>query len=250
MDSPQEAGFKPPYLSFQTFWSFLDELVARPLPGKLDRSVMRRKSGSDQANLAAALKSFNLIDESWTVTGLNDFSKTDEEGRVRWLALQIREHYAAQMKVSEGNGTEQQLRESFKEAFGLESSDTVRKAMTFFLHATKKAGIETSHYFPSTRSGSGAPGTAKPRRPSSRRSKPAADDAKKTEPDQRTADRDAAHEHRDVTLGSAGSVSIDVRVKWLDLSDDQFTKLRKLIKDIEALGQSGEDRNEEDEEAT
>ena len=44
------------------------------------------------------------------------------------------------------------------------------------------------------------------------------------------------YEQRDVTLGAAGSVSIIVNVRWLDLSDDQFTKLRKLIKDIEALG--------------
>lgn len=244
MDPTQEVGFRPPYLSFQTFWSFLEELVSRPLPGKLDRSVMRKKSGSDQANLAVALKSFGLIDESWTVTGLNDLSKTDETGRTQWLAMQIREHYAAQMKVSDGNGTEQQLRDSFKEAFGLESADTVRKAMTFFLHATKKVGIETSHYFPSTRSGSGAPGTPKPRRASSRR-KPASDNARKPEPDTGAADV-AAHEHRNVTLGTAGTVSIDVKVKWLDLSDDQFTKLRKLIKDIEALGQSGDDPDEED----
>ncbi len=244
MDSTQEAGFRPPYLSFQTFWSFLEELVSRPLPGKLDRSVMRKKSGSDQANLAVALKSFGLIDESWTVTGLNALSKTDEAGRVKWLALQIREHYAPQMEVSDDNGTEQQLRDSFKEAFGLESADTVRKAMTFFLHATKKAGIETSHYFPSTRSGSGAPGTPKPRRASSRR-KPPADDAKKDAPDAAAADV-FTHEHRDVTLGTAGTVSIDVKVKWLDLSDKQFTDLRKLIQGIEALGQSGDDHNEED----
>jgi hypothetical protein len=77
--------------------------------------------------------------------------------------------------TDEDNGTEQQLRESFKEAFGLESPDTIRKAMTFFLHAARKAGIETSHYFPSTRGGSGAPGTAKPRRPATRRRQPPAD---------------------------------------------------------------------------
>jgi len=53
-----------------------------------------------------------------------------------------------------------------------------------------------------------------------------------------------------VTLGLAGTVSITVNVKWLDLSDDQFTKLRKLIKDIQALGASGEARDKEDAEVT
>jgi hypothetical protein len=237
VDSTQETGFRPPYLSFQTFWSFLEDLVSRPLPGKLDRSVMRKKSGSDQANLAVALKSFGLIDESWIVTGLAGLAKMDAADRAQWLALQVREHYAAQMKVSDDNGTEQQLRDSFKEAFGLESADTIRKAMTFFLHATKKADIETSHFFPVTRSGSGAPGTPKPRRSGGRR-KLASDDAKKIDPDAGSAE-EPANEHRDVTLGTAGTVTIDVKVKWLDLSDDQFTKLRKLIKDIEALGDSG-----------
>jgi hypothetical protein len=46
-------------------------------------------------------------------------------------------------------------------------------------------------------------------------------------------------ERRDISLGDAGSVTVIVNVQWLDLSDDQFTKLRQLIKDIEALGESG-----------
>jgi Family of unknown function (DUF5343) len=48
-------------------------------------------------------------------------------------------------------------------------------------------------------------------------------------------------ERRDISLGDAGSVTVTVNVRWLDLTDDQFTKLRKLIKDIEALGHSGSD---------
>jgi hypothetical protein len=173
VDTAQEAGFRPPYLAFQTFWSFLTELTALPLPGKLDRSVMRKKSGSDQAHLAVALKSFDLIDEAWNVTGLKNLVMTDEAARAAWLEAQVRKHYADQMEVSDDNGTEQQLRDSFKKSFGLESADTVRKAMTFFLHAARKAEIETSQRFPSTRSGSGAPGASKPRRSSTPKRKPA-----------------------------------------------------------------------------
>jgi hypothetical protein len=54
-----------------------------------------------------------------------------------------------------------------------------------------------------------------------------------------------AAERRDISLGDAGSVTVIVNVRWLDLSEDQFTKLRKLIKDIEALGDSGHDRREQ-----
>jgi hypothetical protein len=40
-----------------------------------------------------------------------------------------------------------------------------------------------------------------------------------------------------------------VKVRWLDLPEDKFTKLRKLIKDIEALqlaAQEDEDAEAED----
>lgn len=164
MDEPAQGEFRPPYLAFKTFWTFIEELTGKPLPPRIDRSLMRSKSGSDQVSLTAAMKSFGLINGSQEVTGLRELAATDEAGRLQWLALEVRKHYAAQMKVSDENGTEQQLRDSFKESFGLESADTLRKSMTFFLHAARTAGIETSAYFPSTRSGSGSPGTSKPRR--------------------------------------------------------------------------------------
>lgn len=52
-------------------------------------------------------------------------------------------------------------------------------------------------------------------------------------------------ERRDISLGDAGTVTVIVNVQWLDLSDDQFTKLRQLIREIEALGSSGPDRSEQ-----
>jgi hypothetical protein len=158
MDEPAQVEFRPPYLAFKTFWTFIEDLATKPLPPRIDRSLMRSKSGSDQVGLTAAMKSFGLINGSQEVTGLRELAATDEAGRVQWLALEVRKHYAAQMKVSDENGTEQQLRDSFKESFGLESADTLRKSMTFFLHAARTAGIETSAYFPTTRSGSGVQG--------------------------------------------------------------------------------------------
>lgn len=54
-------------------------------------------------------------------------------------------------------------------------------------------------------------------------------------------DADDRAERREVMLGDAGKVTIIVEVNWLDLSDDQFTELRGLIKRIESLGGSGPD---------
>jgi hypothetical protein len=45
---------------------------------------------------------------------------------------------------------------------------------------------------------------------------------------------------QDISLGDAGSVSVTINVdRWWDLSEDQFAKLRTLIKDFEALRDSG-----------
>ena len=141
MDEPAQGEFRPPYnLAFKTFWTFIEELVARPLPPRIDRSLMRSKSGSDQVSLTAAMKSFGRTGLSEEVTGLKELA-TDADGRLQWLAIEIRRHYAAQIKVSEENGTEQDLKNSFKDAFGLESADPLRKAMTFFLHAARTAKI-------------------------------------------------------------------------------------------------------------
>jgi hypothetical protein len=71
----------------------------------------------------------------------------------------------------------------------------------------------------------------------------AGQERKQQTPPKPAAAEGTAYERRDVTLGAAGSVSIIVNVRWLDLSDDQFTKLRKLIKDIEALGDPGPPRD-------
>ena len=109
MDEMTGSEFKPPYLAFKTFWGFVDELLAKPLPPKLDRSLMRSKSGSDQASLTAALKSFGLIDDGQVVTGLRALAGAGGARRLHWLGQQLRLQYPAQVEVSEGNGTEQQL---------------------------------------------------------------------------------------------------------------------------------------------
>jgi hypothetical protein len=169
MDEPAQADFRPPYLSFATFWSFLDTVVSKPLPPRIDRSMMRSKSGSDRMGLTAALRSFGLIDDNQVVTGLRDLEGSDEPTRARWLSEVVRKYYPAQMEVSDQNGTEKDLHESFRDVFQMGSADTIRKAMTFFLHAARIAGIETSPHFPPTRSGSGAPGAPKPRRATAKR---------------------------------------------------------------------------------
>lgn len=238
--------FRPPYFSFQTFWGFIDELAARPLPPQIDRSMMGSKSGTDQANLLTALKGFDLIGPDQRVNStLTALAAQDAGERKAALAALVRHFYAAPLAVSELNGTEGQLNEAFKAAYSLESGDTRRKAITFFLHAARTAGIELSPYFPATRggtgSGSGSPGVPRPKKRAAGKAKtngtvgPASAPGSPGAPVVTTT-HTVAGEVKTVSFGDAGTVTVNVNVRWLDLPDEAFVGVRRIIRELEAFG--------------
>lgn len=229
--------WKPPYFAFQTFWTFMGDLAAKPLPPQIDRSLLKSKSGTDQMNLLFALRAFDLIDDRNVVSAehLAPIAQGDEETRAKALGDLVRRFYPEALALSGKSGTEGQLHDLFRDNFGLASADTRRKAVTFFLHAARKAGIELSQHFPATRSGSGAPGAPRLRRtPSAKRNKPTGGGSASAP--LVTSEQTAAGERKQVSFGEAGQVSVTVNVKWLDLPDNVFTGLRAVIRDLEALG--------------
>lgn len=159
MADDDRGNFKPPYLPFTTLWNFVGELAAHPLPPAIDRSLMGTKSGSDQVNLLATLRTFGMIDDDHKVQpAFVEFAVADENARKKYLRLLVEKYYADALAVSSQNGTEQQLHECFRDKYGADGADTRRKAVTFFLHAARRAEIPLSPHFPSTRPGSGSPG--------------------------------------------------------------------------------------------
>lgn len=160
-------------MSFATFNNFIVDLASRPLPPQIDRMMLDRKSGTDQNNLLSTLTAFDLIDQSQSVQPkLEALAVEDKEDRQAELAKIVREYYPSAVDLSERHGTQQQLVDIFREELGLDSPDTRRKAITFFLHAVTEAGLPMSAHFKKTRSGSGSPGASRPRRrPSTPRSK-------------------------------------------------------------------------------
>lgn len=114
------SGFKPPYMAFQTFWRFIDELSGPGLPPVIDRSLMSSKSGTDQANLVTALRSFNLINDDNTVNAtFNALVTASGEERKQLLRELVQTYYQPQLAVSAQNGTEQQLNDSFRNGYGI-----------------------------------------------------------------------------------------------------------------------------------
>lgn len=205
------SGFKPPYMSFMTFWNFVGGLAAHPLPPQIDRSLMGSKSGTDQTHLVAALKAFGLIDEEHKVLPqLVRLTEASEDERKSVFAELVRRYYAGPLAVSEENGTASQLEASFRESFGLTGAETVRKSITFFLHAARMSDVQLSPHFKATRPGQGAPGQSK-RRPAKR--KVAAPVPPASEPEAPKAEGYGL----DVELRTGGTMSLSVNVNPLSL---------------------------------
>lgn len=164
MDDSSNPERKPPYGSFQTFWSFIDSLGTKELPPFIDRSMLDGKSGSDQIGIFMALRAFRLIEgENNKVQPLLISLAKNASGRKAQLAELVREFYREALAVSAQHGTEKMLLDSFTDTFGL-TGDTRRKAATFFLHAARESGILVSEHFPKTRTGPGAAPGSRARR--------------------------------------------------------------------------------------
>lgn len=134
----------PPYIAFSTFSKFIKGLGETSVPDRIDKSLLRNFSGSNQSALLAALKWFKLIDEVGAPSAkLDEYSKVvDSPNPV--LAELIRAAYAF---VSDGStkldkATGSQIEEKFR-AYGIAGS-TVGKAMAFFISACKDASIPLS----------------------------------------------------------------------------------------------------------
>lgn len=214
MDATEES-FKPPYMSFQTFWNFVGELGTKPLPPRIDRSLMSSKSGTDQFNLMLALTSFGLVDEESRVLPLLQvLTAADDEERKSILAKMLAESYVEPMRVSGAHGTTKDLEDAFRDGYpSIASADTRRKAITFFLHAARMAGIELSANFPKTRSGSGAPGQSKPRsKPKKRTPGNAGLGQQRETPDAAAGEPDIV-----VDLRTGGTMRLSVDVKPITL---------------------------------
>jgi hypothetical protein len=172
--------FTPPYISFAQLQGVLERMVNEGVPSRIDRSYLSSWSGSSQAQFLKAARSLDLLDEHGHPTEFLKILVSEPSQRPRLIGDVLQEKYADALALDK-SATQQQLDEVFR-GYGT-SGATTRKAVTFFLHAAKFAGIELSPFFTAPR-GAGAPrtGTAGRRRRSTSRSSdhdpPPAQDAK------------------------------------------------------------------------
>ena len=93
---PSRTARTPPYTSYRTFKTFIEDLRENGVPSRIDRSVLTRFSGVVGAQLTHALRFLDLIDDEARPTGrLGDLVKAQEA--VRWaetLRERLRATYA------------------------------------------------------------------------------------------------------------------------------------------------------------
>ena len=136
----------PPYLSYISFQSFLDSL-AQGVPTRIDHSVMKTMSGSQQSQMKQVLRYLNLTDNYGNATAdLEALVESTDSQRRQLLDRIVRTAYDFLFTDSFTltRATAAQLEEKFRQAGA--SGDTVRKCVTFFVNIAKDAGIELSTF--------------------------------------------------------------------------------------------------------
>jgi hypothetical protein len=141
----RQAARTPPYVSWRTLRSLIQDLHGNGVPSRIDRSILTRFSGVVGTQLMTTLRFFDFID--------NDGHPTDafkalvkSQGTPAWeanLEKTIREHYAPLLAIDLASATPAHFSETFRKAFP--GADSVQqKCATFFLYAARDAGIKVS----------------------------------------------------------------------------------------------------------
>jgi hypothetical protein len=132
----------PPYISFKTFQTLLDELKTNGVPPQIDRSVLQRFAGGVQGQLMSALKSLVLIDDNNRPTDkliilVRNFQTDKFKPTLENL---LRESYPYIFNLDLMNATPAMFAKAFSD-YSDAKEDVLRKSRTFFLHAAKEIGI-------------------------------------------------------------------------------------------------------------
>ncbi len=138
----------PPYVSYRTFYNFLERLEQH-MPSRIDRSYWGDLlSGSTGIQLMAALRFLNLMDINGKPTEhLKSLVVAKGEARTQILRSITNDSFdfVCKSPLDLGSATYAQLQEVFHNTFQL-TDDVSRKCVKFFIGLAKDAGITISPF--------------------------------------------------------------------------------------------------------
>jgi hypothetical protein len=150
----------PPYISYRTFFNFIESLRQR-VPSRIDRSFWEdRLSGSTGTQLMAALRFLDLIDENGRPTKrLEPLVSSRDEQRLKALHDIAANSFGFVLSgaFDPQNATYSELEDIFKEKFQL-TGQLSRKCLKFFIELSNNGGITLSPFITKKfRSGQSSP---------------------------------------------------------------------------------------------
>src|SRR5271163_1766138 len=135
----------PPYTSYRTFKTFIQDLDEHGVPSRIDRSVLTRFSGVVGTQLMHALRFLGLIEGHGRPTQrLKELVNAHSAGHwpEKFLEL-LRQEYAPMFAIELETATPSHFNEAFRKAFPAADA-VVQKCVTFFLYAVNDAGVKIS----------------------------------------------------------------------------------------------------------
>ena len=198
----------PPYISYRTFSNFLNELRARGLPSRIDRSVMAHKSGTIQSQLLLTLNYLGLLRRSGQPTDkLKQLIESQDWQRQEVLRGILKTSYGFVFDSDIGlqTATSDQAEELFQKTGA--SGETVRRCIAFFLASAKDSGIPISDYIK----------PHKRRRSAVRKTKTGR--SQDTELTSLVKNLGLTGQLKKVNLNSGGSVKLELSVDMFELDD-------------------------------
>jgi Family of unknown function (DUF5343) len=135
----------PPYTSYRTFKTFIEDLHEHGVPSRIDRSVLTRFSGVVGTQLMHALRFLGLIEDDGRPTErLKALVKAHGTGSWSERLLELLGHeYAPMFAIDLETATPSHFNEAFRKAFPAADA-VVQKCVTFFLYAANDAGVKIS----------------------------------------------------------------------------------------------------------
>ena len=135
----------PPYTSYRTFKTFIEDLHEHGVPSRIDRSVLTRFSGVVGTQLMHALRFLGLIEDDGRPTQRLKVL-VNAHGAAHWSASLLellRQEYAPVFAIDLETATPSHFNGAFRKSFPAADA-VVQKCVTFFLYAANDAGVKIS----------------------------------------------------------------------------------------------------------
>jgi hypothetical protein len=217
-------GPMPPYIAFKTLTDVIERMERDGAPTRVDPSWLDSYAGGYRPTVIGNLHTLGLLSKAGEPTeDLLNLVAADEGTRKQLIGNMVQKVYADVLALPL-NSTQSQFLEVFS-ARGA-AGDTRRKAVSFFLKACKHADLPVGGLWKTPPAS--ANGTTRRRTPKEKQDPIVQEDSN-------AAGGSGQGEVVVVGLGAAGTVTVNVDVKWLQLDDPTFTALRAAIKSLREL---------------